>query len=70
MSVKTKLARALFKSRMRKKLTQEQAAEILDISCRYFQKLEAGQVSRPNIKLVCSIAKELDIDFGQLFDEQ
>ncbi len=69
MSVKTKLARALFKSRMRKKLTQEQTAEILDISCRYLQKIEAGQVSRPNLKLVCTLAKEFDIDFGQLIDE-
>ena len=69
MSVKTKLARALYQSRTEQKLTQEQAAEILDISCRYFQKIEAAQVSHPDLKLVCKIANEFNIDFAQLLNE-
>ena len=54
--------------RFEHKHTQEQAAEILDISTRYYQDLERGR-SLPGFKVVCRLAKEYNIDFAQFADE-
>lgn len=65
MSVKTKLAQALYRERKSRGLTQAQAAEIFDISVRWYQKLESGR-SEPNLKLACKMSKFFNIDFAKL----
>ncbi len=49
------------------KLTQEQAAELLNISARWYQNVESGK-SKPGFDLVCELAQKFNIDFSR-FDE-
>ncbi len=51
-------------ARKERLLTQEKAAELLDVSTRWFQTLEAGKAP-PNFHLMCKIVKFFEIDIGK-----
>ena len=62
-----KLSDVLRAKRYENKQTQEQTAELLNLSVRHYQDLESGR-SLPGFKSVCQLAKQLDIDFAQFAD--
>lgn len=62
-----KLSSIMRAKRREKNLTQEQAAELLDISARWLQKIESGK-SKPGFDLICSLAKEFDINFAEFIE--
>lgn len=63
MNDKLKLSDVLRAKRYEKKLTQEKAAEILDISARHLQELESGR-ALPGFKTVCKLSKAYGINFA------
>lgn len=63
-----KLTSLMRAKRREKNLTQEQAAELLDISVRWFQKVERGQ-AKPGFDLICDLAAEFSIDFSKLGED-
>lgn len=69
MSDSPKLCDVLLAKRFEHKHTQEQAAELLDISTRYYQDLEHGR-SLPGFKSVCKLAKVYGIDFAQFAEDE
>ncbi|MBE7032942.1 MAG: helix-turn-helix transcriptional regulator [Ruminococcaceae bacterium] len=69
MSNNLKLSDVLRSKRYENKQTQEQAAELLNLSVRHYQDLESGK-SLPGFKSICKIAKEYNIDFSQFADEE
>lgn len=62
-----KLSELMYTKRLEKKLTQEQAAELLNISARWYQNVESGK-SKPGFDLICELAQKFNIDFSR-FDE-
>lgn len=68
MSIKTQFTTKLLFQRKMRHLTQEQTAEKLGISTRWYQKIETGH-SEPNLELTCKIAREFDINFSLFYDE-
>ena len=60
-----KLSELMHTKRLEKNLTQEQAAELLEISARWYQKVESGQ-SKPGFDLICELAKSFSINFSKL----
>ena len=60
---KHKFASALYAARIKYNLTQENAAEVFDISTRWSQKIAKG-TSEPNLELICKIAKKFDLNFA------
>lgn len=69
MSDSPKLCDVLLAKRFEHKHTQEQAAELLDISARYYQDLERGR-SLPGFNVVCRLVKEYHIDFAQFVEDE
>ncbi len=69
MDIKQKLASALYKARHEHNLTQEQIAELCDISVRWYQKIEKGE-SPPNLTLICLLVKHLNIDLAKIADRE
>ncbi len=69
MTVKFNFGSALFAARSAHRLTQAKAAERLGISVRWYQRVEKGE-SEPNLRLVCQIAKEFDLDFAGCLSEK
>lgn len=65
MSVRFEFSGAMYRARTKRKLTQEESAEIFDISNRWYQKLEKGIVE-PKLSLACKISKEFDIDLNEI----
>ncbi len=65
MSVRFEFSGAMYRARTKRKLTQEESAEIFEISNRWYQKLEKG-IAEPKITLACKIAKEFDIDLNEI----
>lgn len=63
-----KLTSLMRAKRREKNLTQEQAAELLDISARWYQKIERGQ-AKPGFDLICDLATEFSIDFSKLGED-
>ena len=61
MSYEHKFSMAIFHSRKQKGLTQEQAAEKLGISKRWYQMIEKGE-KLPSPSLLLKIIAELEID--------
>lgn len=59
-----KLSEIMRSKRLELDITQEKAAELLDISARWYQRIERGQ-SKPGFDLICSLAKEFDINFAE-----
>lgn len=68
MSDKLKLSDVLRSKRYENKHTQEQAAELLDISTRWLQEIESGR-GEPGFKTICKLAKEYKIDFAEFVEE-
>ena len=50
-------------------LTQDQAAERLKVSAKWYQKVESGK-SKPGFDLLCDLANYFDIDFSQFPDKE
>lgn len=69
MKLKTILGKNIKYHRYRKKLTQEQLAELLETSSNYVGRLERGQHS-PSLEKIDKIAKALDIKAFELFLER
>lgn len=63
-----KLSKLMHRKRKERNLTQEQAAELLKVSEKWYQKVESGQ-SKPGFDMICELAKEFEIRFNQ-FPEQ
>ena len=63
-----KLSELMRGKRLDLNITQEQAAELLKISAKWYQRVESGQ-SKPGFDMICELAKEFDISFAQ-FPEQ
>lgn len=59
----------LFQERKDRNLTQEQVAELFDISVRWYQKVESGQ-SNPGFDLICDLAAEFKINFADFSDKE
>ena len=68
MSVKSKFSSSLYRARCERRMTQSQAAEKLNISLRWYQKIEKGE-SEPNLQLACNIAKYFSIDLSEFAEE-
>ena len=57
------------KYRLKKKLTQEQAAELAGITSKYWQRLEmTSQTDLPSLNVLFNIASVLDIHPSNLLD--
>jgi len=65
MSYEYNFSLAIFYSRKQKGLTQEQAAEKLGISKRWYQRIEKGE-KLPSPSLLLKIIAELEIDSKSL----
>ena len=65
MSIRFEFSGALYRARTKRNLTQEESAEILNISNRWFQKIEKG-IAEPKLTLACKIAKEFDINLNEI----
>ncbi len=50
-------------------ITQEQAAELLKISAKWYQRVESGQ-SKPGFDMICELAKEFEISFNQFPEKE
>lgn len=67
--IKEILVKNIKKYRGRRKLTQEQAAELAGITAKYWQRLEMkSQVDLPSINVIFVIAKTLDIPPSKLLE--
>ena len=62
------LAEAVRKRRLQKGLTQESAAQAMEMSTRHFQKLEAGQLNI-TLRTLARVAKALDMELSELFKD-
>ena len=51
------------------KLTQEQAAELLEISTRWYNDLENGK-GEPGFKTICKISKAYGINFADFAEDE
>lgn len=69
MNIKKEFSIRLRQTRSSKKLTQEQAAELLDIGIRWYQKIEDPKnIGLPGFGLCCKLAKHFDFDFSSFAD--
>ena len=64
-----KLSKLMRQKRKERNLTQEQAAELLKISAKWYQRVESGQ-SKPGFDMICEMAKEFEISFAQFPDQE
>ena len=64
-----KFCERLRSERKDRDLTQEQVAELLEISARWYQKVESGQ-SKPGFDLICDLAAEFKISFANFSDKE
>lgn len=64
-----KLSELMRSKRFELDITQEQAAELLEISARWYQKVESGK-AKPGFDLICSLAEEFNVDFSKLGDKE
>lgn len=70
MTIRQEFSNTLKSKRKERHLTQEQAAEILNISVRWYQKLEASsEKAKPGLDTVCRLAKLWDFDFAAMLHE-
>lgn len=61
MTMKYRFSSQVLHARLARKLTQEQAAEQLDISIRWYKQIEKGEVL-PSAELALKIMAEFEID--------
>lgn len=64
-----KLSEIMRSKRIELDLTQEEAAEVLNVTPRWYQKVESGK-SKPGFDLLCDLANYFDIDFAQFPDKE
>ena len=64
-----KLSEIMRSKRFELDITQEQAAELLDVSVRWLQKVESGQ-AKPGFNLICKLAEEFNVDFSKLGENE
>jgi len=64
-----KLSQTLRTRRRERKLTQEQVAELLEVSARWYRQVERGK-SKPGFSLVCELARVFQIDFADFSDKK
>lgn len=69
MNQKERFVRELRKKRFEYGHTQEQAAELLNISTRHFQDLENGR-SLPGFKSICQLADKYKMDFAMFVEDE
>ncbi len=69
MAALSQFALKLYKIRTEYLYTQEQMAEMLNISTRWYQKLECGNAS-PNFELTCRIVKIFNINLAEFCEEE
>ena len=69
MNQKERFMKELRQKRFENGHTQEQAAELLEISTRHFQDLENGR-SLPGFKSICQLAKKYKMDFSQFAESE
>ncbi len=69
MTALSRLALRLYNIRMKNLYTQETMAEMLDISTRWYQKIECGRGS-PNFELTCRIVKIFNINLAEICEEE
>lgn len=50
-------------------LTQEEAAEKLKVSAKWFQRVESGK-SKPGFDMLCDLADYFEIDFSRFPDKE
>ena len=62
------LSQTLRTRRRERKLTQEKTAELLEVSVRWYQKVEGGH-KNPGFNLVCEMARLFQIDFADFSDK-
>lgn len=62
------LSKTLRARRRERKLTQEKTAELLEISVRWYQKVECGK-GNPSFSLICELARVFQIDFAEFSDK-
>lgn len=68
--IKGILAKNMKRYRVRRKLTQEQAAERADIGVNYWQRMEmTSQIDLPSLPMLFKIAKGLGIKADQLLKD-
>lgn len=68
MDKKKKLSEVLRSKRRSMKITQEQAAELLDISVKWYQMVERGE-AKPGFSLVCELAYNFGVDFAEFSEK-
>lgn len=69
MNPRQKMLTEIMRSKRRElDLTQDEAAEKLLVTSKWYQKVESGK-SKPGFDLLCNLADYFDIDFSQ-FPEQ
>lgn len=69
MNIKKEFSVKLRQTRKGKKLTQEQAAELLEVSVRWYQQVEDPKSkSLPGFHLCCMLTKHFDFDLLKFAD--
>ena len=66
--IRLKLARTLKEERRKAKLTQEEVAELIEVSVRYYQMLESKQPTAIKIDTIEKIAKAFKIRPARLLN--
>ena len=61
MTIKYRFSSQVLHARLARKLTQEQAAELLNISIRWYKQIEKGELL-PSAELALRIMAEFEID--------
>ncbi len=69
MTALSRLALRLYNIRTEYSYTQEAMAEMLDISTRWYQKIECGK-GNPNFELTCRIVKKFKINLEEFCEEE
>lgn len=68
MNFESSFSSKLLQARKEQGLTQQQTAEALHISLRWYQKIEKGE-SVPSFRLSCNIVKLFDIDLADFVED-
>ena len=70
MTIRQEFSNTLKIKRKEQHLTQEQAAEILNISVRWYQKLESPiENAKPGLDTVCRLAKLWNVEFAAMLHD-
>ena len=64
-----KLSEIMRGKRAELNITQEEAAEVMKVTPRWYQKVESGK-GKPGFDLLCDLANYFDIDFSQFPDKE